>query len=239
MFDVERGTLTRIVHGGDNHSPVWSPDSRRIVYERRTPPHAMVSLTIEGAREVQSLPLGSPKSWSGGGNLLAYTVDTRSTRTDIWVRAMDGSSPPIPFLATEYNEDNPSISPDGKWIAYTSDETGTPEVFIRPYPVSGVAWQVSAGGGGNPLWSRDGRELLFTSGTKLISVPITTRPALQVGAPVEISDGGISTFRSRDFDVAPDGRFVTVRHASGAGQNEMRVLLNWDKELERTARPAH
>src|SRR5262245_37688061 len=83
------------------------------------------------------------------------------------------------------------------------------------------------GGGGSPLWSRDGRELFFVSGSKMMSVPIQTRPALKVGAPILLFDGGFNTARPHDFDVAPDGRFVAIRRAPGvAGQREVRIVMN-------------
>jgi serine/threonine protein kinase len=237
MLDLDRGSLGRIVTAGDNHDAIWSPDGRRIAYERNDA-RRMVTLTVEGARETttlaEGLESGLPQSWAAG--LLAYTVSGAGTRTDIWVRAMDGSSAPHAFLATAAAETQPSFSPDGKWIAFQSDETGNAEVYIRAYPDAGTVWQVSNGGGGSPLWSRDGRELYYTSGAKLMAVAIETEPTLRVDSPEELLDGGLSTSRARDFDVAPDGRFVTVRTAGGAaGQVQLRILLNWPQEMARTA----
>jgi serine/threonine-protein kinase len=244
MYDIPRGSLARIVQGNDNHDPIWSPDGRQIAFLRANPPTEMVTLTVAGAREKTTLAQGanpgSPESWSAGGNLLAYTVNGRGTRSDVWVRAMGGASPPAAFLATEFNESDPAISPDGRWIAYVSNETGTVEVFVRPYPDTGTAWQISTGGGGSPLWSRDGRELFFVAGTRMMAVPIETRPTFRAGTPVALFDGGFSIRTSRTFDVAPDGRFVAVRTASGgiAGQ-ELRVLLGWESEMKRVGVARH
>ena len=155
----------------------------------------------------------------------------RGTRKDIWVRAMDGSSPPVAFLATGYDEHTPAISPDGKWIAYTSNETGSYEVFVRPWPDTGTAWQISVGGGASTVWSRDGRELCFVSGTRMMAVPVETRPDFRAGTPTELFDGGFNTSRPRDFDVGPDGRFVAVARAGGrGGQQELRMLLDWEAQ---------
>jgi hypothetical protein len=204
----------------------------------------MVTLTVAGARDVATitggLERGQPQSWAAGGNLLVYTVTGRGTGADIWTCAMDAAPKPALYLATTFDEQDPAVSPDGRWIAYATNESGTQEVFVRPYPATGDAWQISIGGGGSPLWSRDGRELYFTSGTKMLAVPVDTQPTFRAGRPEVLFEGGFSTSRARDFDIAPDGRFVAVRVPGGqAGQREMRVLLNWPAEMRRVAGPTH
>jgi serine/threonine-protein kinase len=238
IVDLERGSLARVAPGNDNHDPVWSPDGRRVVVRRQNPPVEMIAFTVEGAREVTTLAHGAgtgwPSSWSAGGDLLVYTTAGRTTQSDIWVRAMGESSPPAAFLATKANETQPAISPDGKWIAYVTNETGTPEVFVRPYPDTGVAWQVSTGGGSGPLWSRSGRELYFASGTKMMAAPIATQPVFRIGNPVELFDGGFAAGSRRDYDIAPDGRFIAVgRTGDEGGQQELRMLLNWPEAMRR------
>src|SRR5262249_40914665 len=122
MLDLERGTQACIVQAGDNHHPIWAPDGRRIAWERVSPPNSMMVLTVEGARNettiAQGTRAGTPHSWSAAGNRLVYTLIGKGTRSDIWVRSMDDASPPASFLATAFDEDNPCVSPDGKWIAY-------------------------------------------------------------------------------------------------------------------------
>jgi hypothetical protein len=153
---------------------------------------------------------------------------------------MDGAAEPVPFLATPHNETDPSIHPGGRWIAYTSGETGTAEVFIRRYPDTGEIRQVSAGGGGSALWSRDGRALYFMSGRRLMRVTIETTPSFRAGVPATVVEDRVSLDRARDFDVAADGRVVTVQAPGGNAQlAEMRMLLNWEHELERLRAPGH
>jgi Tol biopolymer transport system component len=239
-YDIERQSLARVVQGGDNHDAVWAPDGRRVAYEQASAGGKMVVLTVEGAREVVTLTSGSdrgrPQSWSGGGNVLVYSVTGRGTNTDIWIARMDEDGRRSPFLASPFDETDPAISPDGKWIAYVTDESGAKEVFVRAVPDNGMAYQVSIGGGSSPLWSRDGKELFYVSGTKMMAVAVDTAPVLRAGKPEALFADVFSTGRARDFDVAPDGRFVAVRVPGGAvGQRELRVLRNWPAELRRVS----
>jgi len=244
MYDLGRGSFARIAHGNDFHSPIWGPDGRWIAFRRDDSGGSMSVMRVDGAREERLLATGDasgdPQSWSAGGNLLAFTKPGRATRSDIWVIPMDGAAEASPFLATPHNETDPSIHPSGRWIAYTSGETGTAEVFVRRYPDTGETWQVSAGGGGSALWSRDGRALYFMSGGKLMRAAIETTPSFRAGAPATVVEGGVSLERARDFDVAADGRVVTVQAPGGNAQlAELRVLLNWEHELERLRAPGH
>ncbi|TPW13077.1 MAG: serine/threonine protein kinase, partial [bacterium] len=227
ILDVGRGVLSRAVQTGDNHDAVWSPDGRSVVTQQLTSPPRMVTISVEGAREVVTLAQGtdpgSPQSWSAAGNRLAYAVHGPGTRSDIWIRSMGGGAPPAAYLASSFNETDPDFSPDGNWMAYASDEAGSPEIFIRRYPDDGTIWQVSVGGGSGPRWSRDGRELYFVSGTRMMAATVQAGPTLEVGTPVVLFDGGFSVARARDYDVAPDGRFIALLHSAGAsGQKELR-----------------
>jgi serine/threonine-protein kinase len=241
LADVERGSLARLVHEGDIHDPIWGPDGRRVVYHEMNG-GKLVMQTVGGMREVetlaQGLEAGTPDSWSAGGDLFAYTLRSKGTGDDIWVRVMDGSSPAEPFLATEFNEQEAAISPNGKWIAYTSDETGSQEVFVRSYPDSGAAWQVSTDAGRDPIWSRDGKELYFVSGRKMMAVRVQATPdgAFAASRPEELFEGNVGSGRTRDYDVGPDGRFVAVRSAGDSeGSRELRMLLSWQQEMLRTS----
>jgi Tol biopolymer transport system component len=240
MLDIRRGTMLEIAHGRDNEEAVWSPDGRRIAYYEADSPQRMLTRTVTGPLKVETLltgtEVGEPQSWSEGGNLLVYSTRDPQTRSDIWVLPMDTGAKPGRFLATDADELAPSISPDGRWIAYASDESGTAEVYVRRYPDTGEVWQVSAGGGIAPLWARDGRNLYFIAGSSMMEVPVETQPTLDLGVPVELFEGGFSTSRLREYDLAPDGRFVVVRRAGGgAGLPELRMLLNWSQEMNRLA----
>ena len=243
-LDVGQDRPARIAQGPDHHDAIWSPDGRRIAYQVPNERGQIMTMAVSGAREVRRISQSGipeiPCSWSAGGNLLAYSVTGRGTRGDIWVRPMDSTSPPAAFLATPFQESDPALSPDGRWIAYTSNETGVAEVFVRPYPDTGTSWSISTAGGGQPVWSRDGKELYYLSGSRMMAVPIETRPAFRSGTPVQLFEGGIEVSSSRSFDVAPDGRFVAVRPAGGSSsQMELRMLLNWQDEVKRKSGSSH
>jgi hypothetical protein len=134
-----------------------------------------------------------------------------------------------------------SVSPDGRWIAYQSDESSRPEVYVRDLAGSGARWQVSTGGGEEPRWSRDGKELFYREDTRLLAVPVETRGRFEAGAPKVVVEG-IFNLRSDtgvSYDVAPSGRrFLMVRPAVDRDRPvAVRVVLNWRDELETLAAP--
>jgi serine/threonine-protein kinase len=239
MLDLERGSFARMVQGDDNHDAIWAPDSKRILFDR-TEMGALVTLEVAGSRRSETIASGGnrgrPESWSAGNDLFAYTVSGEAGLPDIWIRKMSDGGEGEPFLATPQAETEPRVSPDGRWIAYTSDETGVPEVYVRGYPDDGSAWQASAGGGNNPLWSRDGKELFFVRITDagLMSVSVVSERDLELGVPQKLFEGLLSTSRIGDFDVAADGRFITVAGEGGqSNRREIRVLSNWRAMVER------
>ena len=219
MYDVESGALGRIVQGPDSHDPIWGPDGRRIVYSQANAGGKTVTQTVDGTREVRDVPVGDPRaraqSWSGGNNVLAYTAPGRGTRSDIWTLAMDGAAKPALFLATPFEETVPDISPDGRFIAYVSDESGAAEVFVRPYPSAVRPGRFPSAAVPARSGPATGRELFFVSGTRMMAVAVDAAAGFRTGKAVELFSGGFNTARARDFDVAPDGRFVAIRVPGG------------------------
>lgn len=234
ILDLERFSFSRIVQGDDSHDAIWVPDSRRILFERASAGE-IVTLEIVGSRKAEVIASGpnrgKPWSWSGGNDLYAYTVNGAGGQSDIWVRRMNADAEPEPFLASPQTEDEPTISPNGRWIAYTSSETGVPEVYVRPFPDDGSAWQVSAGGGNNALWSRDGSELFFVrvEDASLMAVGVDEdNDELVLGDPQRLFTGLLSVERAGDFDVAADGRFITVSSEGGSSNGkQIRIVSNW------------
>ena len=122
------------------------------------------------------------------------------------------------------------FSPDGQWLTYLSDETGRVEVYVRSFPGPGGKWQISTQGGARPFWAKNGRELFYREGNKMMAVPVTTQPTFRAGAPTLLFEG-----ESRvSYDVTPDGqRFLTIQKGEQEAATQINVVLNWFEELKR------
>ena len=126
------------------------------------------------------------QSWSPDGKVLAFHEVHPTTGRDIWLLPLEGDRKPRPFLQTSFNERVPMFSPDGRWLAwlaYVSDESGREEVYVQPFPGPGGKWQISTEGGSEPVWARNGRELFYRNGQKMIAVEITARPTFAAARP--------------------------------------------------------
>ena len=256
--DIARGVARRETFDeGDEFWPIWSPDGTTILFTfgrrgdsvvtgniyRRRPGGGLVErLTTEERAWHQ------PQTWARGGRELLFTrAQDPRTGMDIYAVELPGGTP-RPILAGPANEMHPDVTRDGRFLAYTSDASGARQVFVRRYP-DGADVQVSRDGGEDPIWSADGRQLYFrsVSGRDVSSVPVSGTQHPSVGTPVLLFSGpfwGGATY-GRMWDVAPDGRhFVFVRGPErstrdGSGVlvgSELRVVLGWAAELERTMR---
>jgi len=137
----------------------------------------------------------------------------------------------IAFEKTSFNEGAPRFSPDGRWLAYVSDEAGQPDVYVRPFPGPGEAQRVSTGGGSNPRWRHDGSELFYVAGHRIMVVPVSTTSVFRAGAPMEIFDRKLA--RIIDYDVAADGQsFLINSEISGPETKPMSIVVNWRAMLK-------
>jgi Tol biopolymer transport system component len=181
--------------------------------------------------------LQAPMSWSPDGQLLAFHEVNPTTQRDIWVLRMSDRKAQ-PFLRTRFDESGPRFSPDGRWLAYMSDESGRYEIYVQPYPGPGGKWQISTGGGTEPVWNRNGRELFYRIGDKMMAVEITTQPGFAAGTPRVLFEGRYepAPFPVANYDVSPDGqRFLMLKpvEQTGAAPTQINVVLNWFEELKR------
>ncbi|HEV2349761.1 MAG TPA: protein kinase [Terriglobia bacterium] len=235
VYDLTRRTFTRLTTDGDSSNPAWPPDGKRVVYSsvREQGRANLFWANPDGSGEERLTSSESAQvrpSFSPDGRFLAFIGVQRLTgHHDIQILPLEGNRKPQPFHQTQFHEDNPMFSPDGHWIAYVSNETGRNEVYLRPYPGPGEKLQVSTQGGEMPVWSRDGRELFYRSGNKMMAVAVSTGPALKLGEPHVLFEGDFSNW----YDVAPDGRrFLMIKPQPSSPVTQINVVENWIEDLK-------
>jgi Tol biopolymer transport system component/predicted Ser/Thr protein kinase len=251
LYDLQREVPTQLTfEGAYNFVPVWSPDGKRIAFWSARGGQFNIFLTAaDGTGTPQRLQASTliqrPGSWSPDGEYLAYVEATVEEQHDIWtLRISEPGEEPEPFLTSEFNEISPAFSPDGRWIAYASDESGRFEIYVKQFlPGSGgdaSRKRVSREGGWQPVWSREGEELFYRDidGTRLMAVNVRTEPRLEVGEPrvllAEPDTPPPTPFESACYDVAADGRFLMISESeSRRASMKVVVVLNWSEELKK------
>jgi Tol biopolymer transport system component len=183
---------------------------------------------------VAAQPDRYPTSWSPDGRHLLFTEDNPTTGMDLWVHERDRSGSPRPLLVRPFNDAWARFSADGQWVAYTSDESGTPEVYVAHYPDMERKVIASTNGGNWPVWSHDGHELFYRQGSAVMAVPVETKPALHIGTSRRLFDGPYAgADGDRKFDVTPDGRrFLMIERVDPTNGHQLVVVLNWTEELK-------
>jgi Tol biopolymer transport system component len=250
LYDLSRETLTRLTFEGNaNTAPVWTPDGKRIAFQSdKEGPLNIFWQLADGSGGLERLNeseyIQTPMSWSPDGQLLAFHEVNPTTLRDIWVLRMGDPSAGSgqarkaqPFLRTRFDETSPRFSPDGRWLAYMSSESGRYEIYVQPYPGPGGKWQISTEGGAEPVWNRNGRELFYRSGGKMMAVDIATQPSFAAGKPRMLFEGPYEAppVPIANYDVSPDGqRFLMVKPSEQeqAAPTKINVVLNWFEELK-------
>jgi Tol biopolymer transport system component len=239
VFDIGRGVMSRLTFdAGRDFSPVWSPDGRQLAFTSdRDGLNQMYRKDAAGGQEERMQKSSTPQTvldWSRDGRYLLYQDQNPKTGRDLWVLPLQGDRKPIPFLATPFNESNATFSPDGKWIAYTSDESSRNEVYLRSFPSSPVQWQVSSNAGIAPRWRGDGSELYYRTPDSVFSVAVHTGPqGLQMDSPRALFQW--SGPNSWDVNRAGD-RFLLLAPPGlneGSGGGVLSVISNWQATLRR------
>src|SRR5882762_582884 len=260
VYEWERDGLTRLTFAGElNENPIWTPDGQRIAYSSQEKGGTINLWWIraDGAGDAQRLTesksLHYAGSWRPDGKVLAFSQQSPgATAFDILTLPIEGDEKlgwkpgdPKPFVNSAFSEREPTFSPDGRWLAYESNESGSYEVYVRPFPGPGGKWQISTGGGVFPEWFRNGKELFYrTPDSKIIVVTYTgsgdsfhaDKP--QLWSPGQFTDRGLGNL---NFDLHPDGKRFAVLKAPGTGQtaavNKLNFIFNFFEELRRrTAR---
>jgi serine/threonine-protein kinase len=247
VFDLEREVATRLTFDdGYDGDQLWSPDGKYLVFSSdRNGELNLFRKRADGSGEAEQLtdsnkPLWA-SSWSSDGKLLAGMVVDNGF--DIWVMSLEDGGEPEPFLATQFSEQFPVFSPNQRWIAYTSNESGRLEVYVRSYPAGGGKWQVSDGGGGQPQWSSDGRELFYRTDDGLMVADVgTDRETFRAGKPRPLFTGmfrggfsglGLGGYGFPDYTVSTDGqRFVMFpQEADQVRLGQITLVTRWFDEL--------
>jgi len=236
LIDVTRGTVTRFTSDFFSGAPRWSPEGDRLLFwsVRDSPPNLYLKpLSGAGEERLHRSPNQSfPTDWSSDGRFIVYfTVDPK-TRTDIWVLPLAGHRKATPLLQTPANEGSGRFSPDVKWLAFTSDESGKSEVFVTSFPTPGRKWQISARGGSQPQWRGDGKELFYRAAdNKVMYVAIKPGPAIDASVPRELFQMPTG---AGGFLVARDGkRFLVNVEVAKPTPPPIQVVLNWTAGLRR------
>ena len=237
VYDNAPGAGTRFVFGSsDNIEPVWSQDGTRIVFGSSRGKAQFPNLwvrALDGASEerfLESVDNITPLDWSRDGRFLAIIkVPLQGKRNDeLWVLDAADRHHQIPVATEALHQSGARFSPDGKWIAYASDESGVLEVYVRAFPGPGGRWKVSAAGGVEPRWRNDGKELFYASlDHRIMAVPVAVDSTFHAGKPAELFPIHPSPF-GNVFDVSADGqRFLVNSVPEDAGSPPLTMLLNW------------
>jgi serine/threonine-protein kinase len=243
VLELTRGTWTRLTFEGFNTDPIWSPDGRRLYFASREEGAAyLVSMPADGSGESQRLLSSAPgfrhypNSVSPDGKSLLLAQRPEDGSWDIAVLRLEENNELETLLATPFDEGRGVISPDGRWLAYVSNESGRYEVYVRPFPNLSTKWVVSTEGGASPKWSSDGSELFYRNRDQMMAVSIVAEPSFTPGKPRSLFESTyvVSVERGWTYDLADDGQhFVMLRPQESSAPRQIHIVLNWFEELKR------
>ena len=253
VYDLTRNTRTRLTFGNENYShPVWSPDGSQIAYTEgggaaNDAGQKILSKASNGTGQEKLLLSLDPTTgmqqalcdWSPDGRYLMFRAGTSGTGDgfDLWILPLFGDRKPFPYITGAGDQLYAQFSPDGRWVAYTSNETGRYEVYVAPFPGTGAKWQVPQNGGTMPRWRHDGAELFFqgfSSGQFLVAQVNERGPNFEVGGIQDLfSINNMSpSIASDQYDVSPDGKRLVITTGE-AGTLPLTLVQNWTAELKR------
>jgi Tol biopolymer transport system component len=248
LIDVARGVPTRFTFDAalDQYS-VWSPDGNRVVFASSRKGVFNLYWKLSSGAGADELLLESdqnkvPTDWSADGRFLLFRSNDPQTGFDLWVLPLSGDKRPTPFLKTPFEERDGQFSPDGKWIAYQSNESGRVEIYVQPFPGPGGKFQISANGGAQPRWDKNGREVFYVSlDGKMMAAPVKLSPdgqSLETGTPsalfpIRIAGGPVPGPNAQQYAVSSDGqRFLVNLAAEEGAASPIALILNWNPGLK-------
>jgi Tol biopolymer transport system component len=244
-MDLAGGNMSHFTFDpSDDATALWSPDGERIVWaSNRSGAYDLYQKAAGGGKEellFKSATSKYPDDWSLDGRFILYESVDPKTQFDLWVLPMSGDQKPMPYLQTEYNETHARFSPDVRWVAYASDESGRSEVYVQSFPATGGKWQISSGGGDQPLWRRDGKELFYVAADgKLMTAEVNQGAStFQSSVPkpllgLHVPTIGITSIRNYILVTSDGKRFLIVNSIEDAASFPITVILNWTSLLKR------
>ncbi len=241
VYDLARDTLTRASFGGDDSRPHWSPDGEMFAYDSSKSGHQQVYVKHgigQGSEEMVTDGPGNKElyDWTLDGREVIFGQQNENTGWDLYAAPIQGDHKPRALVEALFDQTEARVSPDGKWLAYVSDESGQPEVFVQAISDPSTRTQVSRETGVAPRWVRSGNELLYRSKNRVMSVKFAAGGALSPGKSVVLFEDKKAW---SDYDVARDGRLVVTREAEDKGKGtQINVVLNWFEELKLRVPPA-
>jgi serine/threonine protein kinase len=238
VYDRDRGVLMRIVAtGGLNNAPVWTADGKDLLYDTvgSSGKRGIYRIAADGSSAPQLVRETALNSHitSVAGGYAAVMVNDPVTSADLWLLSIGDQYDLRPFKQTPAAERQGTLSPDGHWMAYASNESGRPEIYVEPVPGPGGRWQISTDGGEQPRWVRNGREIVYRNGTKMMSAAVQIQPKFGAAKPVELFDRKFDRGGSvGGFDVTPDGQTFVMTRSEQANPTEIRVVVGWSADKQ-------
>ena len=236
MYDLYRGTASRFTFNSKgNARPVWSPDGGHVAFTSTlSGPTNIYQKAVGGGPEEPLEKHPVPRNledWSRDGRYIFEYVLGKSN--EIWVLPLFGERKSFPYLQNEFNQTTAKLSPNGRWLAYLSDESRRNEVYVQTFPTPGGKWQISTNGGSNPVWSRDSKELFYIApDRKMMAVDVNVNGGkFAPGVPKALFDTGVA--QNAGYDVGKDGRFLIPRAFEGGASASLTVVVNWTAALKK------
>lgn len=237
-MDLVRHSTSRFTfEPADDFGPVWSPDDRQIAFQSdRSGVHQLYLKNADGTGGDQLLLNSNifdiAEDWSSDGRFILFSRLDPIKRFDLWILPLFGDRTPFLFVTTPFGECCGQFSPDGRWIAYSSNESGRGQIYIRPFPGPGQAMQISIDGGSAPRWRRDGKELFYVAPDgKLMAVKVQASTSLDASVPAALFDAEMAEAPDAQYAVNTDGqRFLVVKNLEGKKPGSITIVLNWNQK---------
>jgi Tol biopolymer transport system component len=235
VYDVERDTFTKASFGGDDYRPHLAPDGKMLGYDSSKSGHQQIYVKNGIAQGDETAVTDGPEDkefcgFTPDGRDVIFARQNKDTGWDLYAAAVDGDHRPRPLVVGPFNQRGARISPDGKWLAYVSDESGQHEIFVQAMNDASLRAQVSSEGGDGPRWAPSSNELLFLAKNRVMSAKFSSVGGLNPSKPALLFEERGWT----DFDVAADGRLLVTRDADSNGNGrQINVVLHWFDELKR------